>query len=75
MLLALLVSLGNLTGAALVASPLYRSIGGVYGILVFEVLLLGASVAFLSMDFSIASTVIVLALLYVAFLKARASPA
>jgi hypothetical protein len=47
----------------------------VYGILVFEVLLLGASVAFLSMDFSIASTVIVLALLYVAFLKARASPA
>jgi hypothetical protein len=72
MLLSVLVVVGNLFGATLLASPLFKSLGGTYSILAYEILFLAATLAFLSVDFSIASGVIVLSLLYVASVRRKA---
>jgi hypothetical protein len=65
---------GNLVGALLLLTDLFRSSSGLYWLLGYEIIFLFASISFLSIEYTIVIGAIVAALLY-AIVVQRRSPA
>lgn len=71
LLLCALVVGGNLLGAILLLSRLFKSFAGICFLLIYEIVFLVASLKFLSLDYSVVLGAIVLSLLYTAQLQKR----
>lgn len=67
--LSALLIVGNFLGVILLLTPLYMSFRGSCALVVYEVVFLGVSFLFLSLDYSVIVGVVAVALFYIAYMR------
>jgi hypothetical protein len=67
--LSALLIVGNFLGVILLLTPLYMSFRGSCALVAYEVVFLGVSFLFLSLDYSVIVGVVTIALFYIAYMR------